>query len=105
MFTKGANLEYLMNIAHAVTTTIPSQVKKSVEASNKAKVVKHEPSPSYTTNYMVIVDHNGKIVVKYIRTDTKKAILRSVWIPKVYPSNSQGPKSFWVPKFQAYFIL
>jgi hypothetical protein len=49
----------------------------------------------------VIMDHNGKIVVKYVGAYTKKAILRSVWVPKVYPSNPQDPKSFWVPKFQA----
>jgi hypothetical protein len=50
---------------------------------------------------MVTMNHNGKIVVKYVGAYTKKAILRSVWVPKVYPSNPQGPKYFWVPKFQA----
>jgi hypothetical protein len=84
-----------------VTTTIPSQVKKKVEPPINTKVVTHEPSPSYTTDYMVIMDHNGKIVVKYVGAYTKKAILRSVWVPKVNPSNPQRPKSFWVPKFKA----
>jgi hypothetical protein len=63
MFTKGANLEDLMNNAHGVTT-ISSQVKKKVEAPIKVKVTKHEPSPCYTMDYMVIMDHNSKIVVK-----------------------------------------
>jgi hypothetical protein len=90
-----------MNFAHGVTTTIPSQVKKKVEAPKKPKVTMHEPSPSYTIDYMVSMDHNGKIMVKYVGAYTKKAIVRSVWVPKVYPSNLQGPKSFWVPKFQA----
>jgi hypothetical protein len=101
MFTKGAKLEDLMNIAHGVTNTTPSQVKKKVEATIKTNVVKHEPSPSFTTDYMVKMDHNGKVVVKNVGAYTKKAIFRSVWVSKVYPSNSQGPKSFWVPKFQA----
>ena len=100
-FTKGGNLGELMDIAHGVTTTIPSQPKKKVEALNKNKSVTHEPSPSYTTDYMVTMDHNGKIVVKYIGAYTKKAVFRSVWVPKMYPSNLQGPKSLWVPKFQA----
>jgi hypothetical protein len=100
MFIKGANLEDLMNIVHGVTTTIPSQVKKKVEALIKGKVVTHEPSRSYTTNYMVTMDHNDKIVVKYVGAYTKKVILRSVWVPKVYPSNPQGRKYFCVPKFQ-----
>jgi hypothetical protein len=94
-------LNDLMNFAHGVTTTIPSQVKKKVEAPKKPKVTMHEPSPSYTIDYMVSMDHNGKIMVKYVGAYTKKAIVRSVWVPKVYPSNLQGPKSFWVPKFQA----
>jgi hypothetical protein len=100
-FMKGANLEDLMNIAHGVTTTTRSQVKKKVEAPIKTKVVTHETSPSYTTDYMVTMDHNGKIVVKYVGAYTKRAILRSLWVPKVYPSNPLGSKSFGVPKFKA----
>jgi hypothetical protein len=80
---------------------LPPQVKKSDEAPIKDKVVKHEPSPRYTADYIVTMDHNGKIVVKYVGAYTKNAILRSVWVPKVYPSNPQGPKSFWIPKFKA----
>ncbi|RLN04463.1 Zinc knuckle family protein [Panicum miliaceum] len=94
MFTKGAKLKDLMNIALGVTTTTPPQAKKKVEAPINIKVVKHEPSPSYTTDYMVTMDNKGKIVVKYVGAYTKKAILRNVWVPKVYPSNPQGPKSF-----------
>jgi hypothetical protein len=100
MFTKGANLEDLMNISHGVTTIL-SQVKKKVEAPIEVKVTKHEPSPRYSTDYMVTMDHNGKIVVKYVGAYTKKAILRSVWVLKVSPSNPQGPKSFWIPKLHA----
>jgi hypothetical protein len=46
MFTKGANLEDLINIAHGVTTIIPPHVNEKVETPNKAMVVMHEPSPS-----------------------------------------------------------
>ena len=52
-------------------------------------------------DYMVTMDHNGKIVVKYVGAYTKKKILRSVWVPKMYLSNLQGSKSLWVPEFQA----
>jgi hypothetical protein len=100
-FIKGANLEDLMNIAHGVTTIIPFHVKKKVEAPIKVKVTKYEPSPSYTTDYMVTIDHNGKIVVKYAGAYTKNVILSNVWVLKVYPSNPQGPKFFCVTKFQA----
>jgi hypothetical protein len=77
MFTKGSNLEDLINIAHGVTT-IPFQAKTKIEDPIKAKVTKHEPSPSYTTDYMVTMDHNGKIVVKYVGAYNKRAILRIV---------------------------
>jgi hypothetical protein len=60
-----------MNIAYSVTT-IHSESKKKDEAPIKAK---HEPSPSYTTYYMMMMDHNGKIVVKYVGAYTKKVNL------------------------------
>ena len=100
-FSKGGNLGELMDIAHGVTTTIPSQPKKKVEAPITSKKITHKPSPSYTTDYMVTMDHNGKIVVKYVGAYAKKAVFKSVWVPKMCPSNLQGPKSLWVPKFQA----
>ena len=99
-FTKGGNLGELMDIAHGVTPLI-STLNKKVEAPIKHKSTMHEPSPSYTTDCMVTMDHNGKIVVKYVGAYTKKKILRSVWVPKMYPSNLQRPNSIWVPKFQA----
>jgi hypothetical protein len=86
MFTKGAKLEDLMNIAHGVTNITPSQVKKKVEAPIKTNVVKHKPSPSFTTDYMLIMDHNGKLVVKYCHT-VKYLILGCEYLLEcVYPS-------------------
>jgi hypothetical protein len=93
-FTKGANLKDLMNMAHGGITTAPSQVKKKVKAPIKTKVVTHKLSPSYTTDYMVTMDQNSKIVIKCVGAYTKRAILKSVWVLKVYPSNTQGPKYF-----------
>jgi hypothetical protein len=37
----------------------------------------------------------------YVGAYTKKAMRKSVWVPKVYASNLQGPKYFWVPKLKA----
>ena len=85
-FTKGGNLGDLMDVEHGVTTAIPSQTKKKVKAPITSKNVTHEPSPSYTTNYMVTMDHNDKIVVRYVGSYTKKKILRSLWVPILYPS-------------------
>jgi hypothetical protein len=53
-------------------------------------------SPLPTT--LVTLDHNGKMVVKYVGAYTMKAMRKSVWVPKVYASNLQGSKSFLVPK-------
>jgi hypothetical protein len=41
------------------------------------------------------------MVVKYVGAYTMKAMRKSVWVPKVYASNLQGPKSFWVSKPKA----
>jgi hypothetical protein len=88
------------NLPPTVTPLISTLAKKKVETPIKHKSTMFEPSPSYTTDYMVTMDHNGKIVVEYIGAYTKKKIL-SVWVQKMYPSNLQGPKSIWVPKLQA----
>ena len=51
-FTKGGNLGELMDIAHGVTPLISTLNKKKVEAPIKHKSTMHEPSPSYTSDYM-----------------------------------------------------
>ena len=95
-FTKGGNLGELIDIAHGVTPLISTLAKKKVEAPIKNKSTKHEPSPIYTTDYMVKMDHNGKIVVKYVGAYTKKKIIRSVWVPKMYPYPSyKAPNKFF----------
>ena len=83
----------------ASSTTKGSEMK--ISPKEMKNVVAHEPSPNYTIDYMVTLDHKGKIVVKYVGAYTKKTMLRSVWVPKMYASNIQGPKSLWVPKVQA----
>ena len=74
-----------MDIAHGVNPLISTLNKKKVEAPIKNKIVTHEPSPSYTTDYMVTMDHNGKIVVKYVGAYAKKAMFKSVWVPQNVP--------------------
>jgi hypothetical protein len=102
-----------MDIAHGVTTsTTPKNKPKVVNATkgngrvnspSKAlkNVVEYKPSPNYTCDYVVTLDHNGKMVVKYVGAYTKKPMRKSVWVQKVYASKLQGPKSFWVPKPKA----
>jgi hypothetical protein len=94
MFTKGANLEDLMNIAHGVTTTIPSQVKNKVEAPIKTKVVTHEPSPSYSTDYMVTMDHNGKIVIKNVGAYIRRQFLGVCGFQKCTHITLEDPNLF-----------
>jgi hypothetical protein len=57
-------------------------------------VVELKLSPNYTCDYVVTLDHNGKLVVKYVGAYTKKAMRKSVWVPKVYASNLQSPNPF-----------
>jgi hypothetical protein len=76
--------------------TIVEQGNGGVNSPSKASknVVEHKPSPNYTCDYVVTYDHNGKMVVKYVGAYTKKAMRKSVWVPKVYASNIQGPQIF-----------
>jgi len=91
-----------MNKAHAFNTIAPSIVKEEKETKKEKKEELTPISHSYTCDYILTWDHRGKMVVKYIGAHTKKQITkRSVWVPKALMTNSQGPKSFWVPKSRA----
>jgi hypothetical protein len=104
LWNKGGYLNTIMGIAHGVTTSTTS--KDMPKAMNTTKgnggfnsppkasknVVEHKPSPNYTCDYIVTLDHNGKMVVEYVGAYAMKAMRKSVWVPKVYVSNLQGPK-------------
>lgn len=92
-FVKAINLGELMDVANGVTkggvskdTTPKVKVDKKGKSKVKAKDV-HEPSPSYTNDYMVTMDDNNKMVVKYVGAYTKKSVLRSVWVPRMFSAN------------------
>jgi hypothetical protein len=88
------------NMPKVVNTTKGSgEVNTPPKASKN--VVEHKPSPNYICDYIVTLDHNVKMVVKYVGAYIMKAMRKSVWVLKVYASNLQGPKSFWVPKPKA----
>jgi hypothetical protein len=113
LWNKGGYLNTIMDIAHGVTTSTTTkeapkivQTTKEIGGSNippkaSKNVVEHKPTPNYTCDYIVTLDHNGKIVVKYVGAYAMKAMRKSVWVPKVFASNLQGPKSLWVPKPRA----
>jgi hypothetical protein len=113
LWNKGSYLNTIMDIAHGVTTSTTTKDKPKVQSTTKAyggvnsppkaskNVVEHKPSPNYTCDYVVTLHHNGKMVVKYVGAYTKKAMRKSVWVSKVYASNLQGSKSFWVRKPKA----
>jgi hypothetical protein len=93
-FTKGGNLDDLMEMAHGVTPFIFTQVEKKLEAPTKSKIITHETSQSYTMDYMVTMDHNGKIMVKYVGAYTKKKVLRSVWVQRCTHLTYKDPNLF-----------
>jgi hypothetical protein len=113
LWNKGGYLNTIVDIAHGVTTSattkeIPNivQTTKGIGGSNtppkaSKNVVEHKSTPNYTCDYIVTLDHNGKMVIKYVGAYAMKAMRKSLWVPKVYASNLQGPKSFWVPKPRA----
>jgi hypothetical protein len=106
LWNKGGYLNTIMDIAHVVTTSTTTKDKRKVVDTTKGyggvnsppnaskNVVEHKSSPNYTCDYVVTLDHHGKMVVKYVGADTKKAMRKSVWVPKVYASNLQGPNFF-----------
>src|SRR5438105_6315932 len=102
-FNKGVTLHEAINKAHDTSTVALSLAK---EAKEEKKEELTPISHSYTCDYILTWNHRGKMVAKYIGAHTKKQITkRSVWVPKALVTNPQGPKSFWVPKFELKFAL
>jgi hypothetical protein len=112
-WNKGGYLNTIMDIAHGVTTSTTTKGMPKIVNDTKGNggvntppnasknVVEHKSSSNCTCDYIVTLNHNGKMVVKYVGAYTSKAMRKSVWVPKVYASNLQGSKSFWVPKPKA----
>jgi hypothetical protein len=106
LWNKGGYLNTIMDIAHGITTSTTIKDKPKVVQTTKGSggvntppkasknVVEHKPSRNYTCDYIVTLDHNGKMVVKYVGAYAMKAMRKSVWVPTVYAFNVQGPKSF-----------
>ena len=44
---------------------------------------------------------SGKIMVKFIGTQTKGKLPRQLWVPKALVSHMKGTKLSWVPKQKA----
>jgi hypothetical protein len=90
LWNKGGYLNTIMDIAHGVTTSTTTKDMPKVVNTTKGNggvntppkasknVVEHKPSPNYTCDYIVTLDHNGKMVAKYVRAYTMKAMRKSV---------------------------
>jgi hypothetical protein len=78
LWNKEGYLNTIMDIAYDVTTSTTTKDKSKVVNNTKGNggvnsppkasknVVEHKPSPNYTCDYVVTLDHNGKMVVKYV---------------------------------------
>jgi hypothetical protein len=78
LWNNGGYLNTIMDIAHGVTTYTTTKDKSKVVNTTKGyggvnsppkaskNAVEHKPSPNYTCDYVVTLDYNGKMVVKYV---------------------------------------
>jgi len=106
-FVKSTNLYDALGRIHSSNIIITQDHKKiNKEKSNTRTTTNGDKAPipnsnSYLCDYMLTWDQ-GKMVVKYVGAYAKrKAMRRSVWVPKALVTNLKGPNSFWVPKYKA----
>jgi hypothetical protein len=106
-FIEGTTLYAILGSIHSSNGSTSQILEKVNSYDPKGKMksistIKGEKAPipisnSYPCDYMLTWDH-GKMVVKYVGAYKKrKAMKRSVWVPKSI-TNTQGPNSIWVPK-------
>jgi hypothetical protein len=88
-----------------ITCTTSKGKGCSDQAKEEAKAIcttRH----NFYADYVLTWDHKGKVVAKYVGPRTKgKFVKRNVWVLKVLVTNTVGPKSTWVPKRKAKFVL
>jgi hypothetical protein len=77
------------------TTHIKMPKKKIVDASNEHSISFNTFDASF-----VLTNKSGKVVAKYVG-GKHKSPKTCVWVPKVFVSNVNGPKTIWVPKDKA----
>ena len=104
---KSINLYDALGRIHSPNTILTQDHGKiNKEKSNTKDTTNGDKAPipnsnSYLCDYMLTWDQ-GKMVVKYVGAYAKrKAMRRSVWVPKALTTNLKGPNSFWVPKYKA----
>jgi hypothetical protein len=83
LWNKEGYLNTIMDITHGVTTSTTTKDKAKVvnitkgnggvNSTSKASKneVEHKPSPNYTCDYVLTLDNNGKMVLKYVGSYTK----------------------------------
>ena len=80
-------------------THVKMPKKKIVDASNEHRILFKTFDASF-----VLTNKYGKVVAKYVG-GKHKSPKTCVWVPKVLVSNVEGPKTVWVPKIKAKFVL
>jgi len=106
-FVKSINLYDALGRIHSPNTILTQDHGKiNKEKSNTRDTTNGDKAPisnsnSYLCDYMLTWDQ-GKMFAKYVDACAKrKAMRRSVWVPKALTTNLKGPNSFWVPKYKA----
>jgi hypothetical protein len=103
-FNKGVALDELICKANnkVYIPKIQPTSSKTIKTKNSEAPKPQAPLPwCYASDYLCCWGKDGKIMVKYVGSQKRKEIMRSVWVPKFYVTNPLGPKSIWVPKTQA----
>jgi hypothetical protein len=56
------------------------------------------PRQSLTSCFVLRSNISEKVVAKYVGHETNVYKNTSIWVPKFFVTNMQGPKSSWEPK-------
>jgi hypothetical protein len=84
------------------TTYAPQAKAKANPIKSNKKPKPYASQDNFYADYVLISDHKGKVVAKYVGPRTKRTLVkRNVWVPKILVTNAPGPKPTWVPKTKA----
>jgi hypothetical protein len=69
--------------------------RNKVAHKNKAHA-----STDIPPSYVLRRNNLGKVVATYVGNQSNIYVKRSLWVPKVFVANVEGPKSNWGPKIR-----
>jgi hypothetical protein len=104
-FPKKGKVAFIPKEKIFVTSNLTYEEEEEVKMCHKCKAkvdVNHQSKSKKTVfldpSYILKKDSKGVICAKFVGHCLGSNNKKSIWVPKIFVTNNEGPKKIWVPK-------